>query len=250
MAARRPGADIVWDPLTGPSADGLEGAGAMLLLSGVVAPERGDLALNTELALAAAGACAALGIPRLLVASTAAVYGAGRGAPLSEDAPLDPASEYGAAKAAMEMALRGAPGPGAPEICCLRIGNVAGCDALLMAAHGATAEQPLRLDRFSGGRGPRRSYIGPLSLARVVEALATAPGRLPFLINVAAPRPVYMDELLEAAGIPWRHRDAPPGALQDITLDTARLSALCPLPDAASDPAGIVGEWRRTGGAE
>ena len=102
------------------------------------------------------------------LASSAAVYGRPEGdAPLSETTEPRRVSGYGRAKRAMEQAV--AEGQG---VTCLRIGNVAGADQLLLNAATATAQAPLILDRFADGTGPDRSYIGPETFLGVVGGLA------------------------------------------------------------------------------
>ncbi len=222
---------LAWNPLRQPVPD-CGPLDAVLCLSGVTAGP--DLARNTDLALAALGAARATGAGRVLLASSAAVYGAAPG-PHAEDGPCHPASDYGHAKLAMErVALDAADGL---AVTCLRIGNVAGADALL---GGLIDGQTPQIDRFADGRGPRRAYIGPATLAR---ALAHLVGRrdLPDRLNLAQPGLVAMADLLRAAGRDWHWRDAPPCAVPVVALDLGRLDALCPLPVA--DPATLVAEW-------
>ena len=255
-----------WAPLEdGPEAlaaglDGRGGAGsvrAMVMLAGVTPSSPGgggDLALNARLAEACVTAAAAAGIGRVLLASSAAVYGGGRDVPWREDeAAGTPPTAYGAAKRAMEAAATkaaakvateaAARGDG-PGICCLRIGNVAGADALLLNAGG---EGQHFIDRFASGGGPVRSYIGPVSLARVIETLARAP-ELPEVLNVAAPAPVAMADLARAAGGDWRWRPAPPDAVERFTLDCSALRRLLHFAPAESTAGEMVAQWRACGG--
>ena len=71
-------------------------------------------------------ACASAGVRRLVLTSSAAVYGAGAG----------PASAYGAAKRAAEQAVRGAFAGPARSHAVLRCFNVAGADPALRAGPG------------------------------------------------------------------------------------------------------------------
>ena len=216
------GGTLAWDILAEPAPDPGP-IGGIIVLAGVTRGDAAALAVNTPLAQAAADLGARLGVP-VLVASSQAVYGP-RAGPLREDAPLAPAGEYGRAKAAMEVAVTG------PHVTHLRIGNVAGCDALA----DAIARGPVTLDRFADGQGPARAMIGPRDLARVLLALLAAPAR-PRVLNVARPGLVAMADVLAAAGVPFGWRAAPPGALQALALDVTRLQAICPLPpgDAAA----------------
>lgn len=230
---------ICWDPLgAAPVCDRLDRADVILNLLGVTAGDATALALNTPLALAGLDAAAALGARRCLVASSAAVYGPATNA--AEERSLAPATAYGHAKAAMEAAVTQRDMPGTVL---LRIGNVAGADALLGRAR---AGHPAVLDRFADGGGPVRSYVGPVDLGRAVAALAVA-RTLPPVLNLAAPAPVAMADLLAAAGIHWHWRPAPTAAVHRVTLNTARLRDVAPLPARAADPAEIVAQWRAAG---
>lgn len=217
-----------WDmrmPYRGPA------PAVILNLAGVTAPP--DVEDNIALAEAALDAGRATGA-RVILVSSAAVYGRAGGL-LGEDRPLAPLSPYGRAKAEMEAR---AAGRGA---CILRLGNVAGADALL---GGLVPGHPPVLDRFADGRMPRRSYIGPATLARVLAALA-ARADLPEILNVAEPGAVGMADLLAAAGIAPDLRDAPATAIASVELDVSRLCALVPL--APADPRRMVAEWRALG---
>ena len=237
--AERPGAawarcDILGDPA------GLAAlcarADVILNLAGVTPASGRDMGGNTDLALAVQRAAG--GRPHLL-ASSAAVYGRAEGLCRESDAVM-PAAPYGVAKHAMERAVLAAGGP----VTCLRIGNVAGADAILgQAGQGAA----LVLDRFPDGRTPRRSYIGPATLTHVLVDLCRAAGQgrtLPEILNVAAPGTAEMGALLEAAGHPWTPRPAPEAAIAEVALDIAALSRFT-RPDPASGTAPVlVAEWR------
>jgi nucleoside-diphosphate-sugar epimerase len=123
-------------------------------------------------------------------------------------------------------------------VCALRIGNVAGADAIL------GGWQPgFTLDRFADGTTPRRSYIGPGDLAQALEALIAHPSPLPAALNLTAPGLVAMGDLLKAAGLEYQTRPAPPDALPIVQLETARLARLISLPPPAT-PADLVAQWR------
>ncbi|NVK44942.1 MAG: NAD-dependent epimerase/dehydratase family protein [Rhodobacteraceae bacterium] len=190
-------------------------------------------------------AAARAGIPRVLLASSSAVYGAGKGHPFRETDPLDPINAYGAAKVAMEeMALRRADEDGL-EICALRIGNVAGADMLLgNAMTRADAEVPLTLDVFPDGAGPRRSYIGPRKLLCVLKALSNLEGRLPTCLNVAGTQPVEMNALLGAAQVPWQDRPQTDPGHQNIALDCSALAEACPGVDLSASAEDIIADWQ------
>ena len=227
-----PGA-VIWSPLEEPVPDPGP-VDAVVDTSGVTRGDAAALGLNTALALAALRAGEALGARVVLLPSSAAVYGAG---PAREDAEPEPASDYGRAKLAME---RAASGRGATA---LRIGNVVGADALVGGNAGEAA-----LDRLPDGAAPRRSFVGPEGLARVIAGLvrlAARGARLPEALNVATPRALGLEAVAEAAGLDWHHRPAPPGVIAEVALDTARLEALLPGAAGPADPADMVAQWRR-----
>ena len=234
---------VICDPLGDRAglARAARGCDAILCLSGVTHAHlagdgAADLAQNTELALAAIRAGAAAGA-RVLLASSAAVYGSQSGS-LGENAPLRPASAYGAAKA--EMEARGAE-LGADlgvAVTSLRIGNIAGVDAIL-----GGWKPGFRLDRFTDGRSPRRSYIGAATLARVLGELPRMPD-LPGLLNIAEPGMVEMGALLDAAGLAWQAQEAPETAIPEVELDVASLQVLCPWLPERGEAARMVAEWR------
>lgn len=242
--------DLLAQPLPGAwcrwAAAGTGSGPVMLCLAGVVAGDDAALAQNSALALAALEAGQAIGARHVFLCSSAAVYGSASG-PQPETAVPRPCSAYGAAKLAMEHTALAwhARQAQAPGLTLLRIGNVAGADALLGGA--VLRPGPVALDRFANGHGPSRSYIGPGRLAAVLArlvAMADAGGaaRLPRVLNLAEPGPVAMQALLRAAALPWHWRAAPATALQAQALDLSRLARLMPLPVA--DPARMVAEWR------
>ena len=225
---RGPGEALDWDPLAGPAPllAYCESHGAP---DAVIQLGRGD---DRAIGLATVAAARKAGIPRVLLASSSAVYGFSRDADWDEGDPTEPPSPYGQSKLAMERACAG------PGVTMLRIGNVAGADALL-----TNPRRPLLLDRFPNGAGPLRNYIGPQTLARVLIALAKAHA-LPPILNLAAPRPVDMADLARAAGLPVERQPAPPHALARLTLATTRLEQIQTFEDTDSDPAAMVAQWQ------
>lgn len=229
------GTDVAWHRRgTGPLGETLAGRRVLLCLAGVTGGDAAALAGNTGAALHALTEARAAGVPRVLLMSSSAIYGRTPG-PLTEEMPPAPATAYGDAKLAMEAAVAEA-----PEAVILRLGNVAGADALL----GALGVQRPGLDIFPDGRGPRRNYLGPVTLAHLLAGLAARPGPLPRLLNLGGPGLVDMADLLRAAGRDWTPRPAPSAALAEVALDTALLRSLLPLPPDAASPARIVAEWR------
>ncbi|MFA7432949.1 MAG: NAD-dependent epimerase/dehydratase family protein [Gemmobacter sp.] len=234
-----------WDPDTTPMLP----AAAVLVLAGVTAGTGAELARNTDIALAACRAAEAAGARQVFLASSAAVYGP-TGNPVAETGPVNPVRPYGAAKLAMERAALGWARGRAIRVTALRIGNVAGADMLA----GAAARGDVALDTFPDApRGPVRSYIGPGGLARVIATLveqALNGGDLPDILNLAAPAPVAMADLLDAAGIRFTPRPAPPEAIARVVMDTAALARLVPPRPGDSLPATMVAEWRALSGRQ
>ncbi|SEK69870.1 Nucleoside-diphosphate-sugar epimerase [Roseovarius nanhaiticus] len=210
-------------------------------------PITGDaLEVNVSIAGAYLRAAHDCGIPRVLLASSSAVYGVGQGTPMREDHPCHPNSFYGAYKLMMEDVAAEYRAAGL-EVCCLRIGNVVGADALPLGAHSGSAMGRLAIDCFDNGHGPQRSYMGPASLASTLSQLSTYPGRLPFVLNVAAPEPIHMDTLAEAAGLRWTAMPAAGYTPQRIVLDCTRLAGLVAVPSDAGSAARLISEWRAYG---
>ncbi|NDW44259.1 NAD(P)-dependent oxidoreductase [Ruegeria sp. PrR005] len=233
---------VIYDPLRDMAAgeQAARGRAVILCLAGVThgqAARGADFDDNLRLAEAAIRAGAASGA-RVLLASSAAVYG-NRPGLLGEDLPPAPVHPYGQAKARMETqgaALAADLGVGLTS---LRIGNIAGLDAILGGWRAGFA-----LDVLPGGGTPRRSYIGLSGLAAALAAVAAAP-ELPAVLNIASPGTVAMGDLLDAAGLDWHPRPAPADVIAQVELDTTRLAALSPVGASPSDPAGMVADWQR-----
>jgi nucleoside-diphosphate-sugar epimerase len=239
--------DLVWDildPFPSHISDSVS-HDCMIVLAGVVPAPHADLDLNTSIGLASIQAAAQQGIPRVLLASSSAVYGNYSDAPLAEDAPLLPVNDYGHAKRAMEDACHAEANALGIALCCLRIGNVAGADALLRNGAALEEGETLTLDQFADGGTPVRSYIGPHSFGRVLLSLARSPARLPPHLNVAAPHPVSMHALAQAADMPVTLHPGQNSAHQHITLDCTALTALHRFDPVEEHPHEIIRQWRK-----
>lgn len=230
---REGAADLCFDLLADPAPADLRlpPARGVIVLAGVTSGSLAELARNTDLARAGIAFARRHGLGRVIVMSSAGVYGP-TSAARSESDCTAPATPYGAAKRDMEAAVAGS---GAT---CLRLANVAGCDALF----GAAATGTVRLDRFADGTGPARAYVGPVTLARVLAGLMAHAGDLPPVLNVASPGAVDMADVLTAAGVAFRWVPAPPTALHRLALDTDALARFVPLARLA--PAALVAEAR------
>ncbi len=230
------------DPLTEPEAlaDALAGAGAVICLSGVTpahAATSGDpMSLNVDLARAARRASPTGA--RIFLASSAAVYGAGGGVHDESDA-VTPVSDYGLAKLKMEQE-----GLADSRVCILRIGNVAGADAILGGWRAG-----MQIDQLPDGRTPRRSYIGPRSLAHALHALCLADSP-PDIVNIAAPGVVAMGDLLDAADLDWTPRPAGAGVIAEVALATARLERFYRFSAQECTVEGIVAQWKEGGAGQ
>lgn len=226
--ARRAGPGVLPWHIGQQDAPPLPPGSIVLHLAAELRGEPGHLARNAPITAEVCAAARQAAGRHVFVASSAAVYRPGPD-DLCESTPPDPVNPYGAAKLAAEQAaLREMSDPDAPGLTILRIGNVAGADALL----GRTG--PATLDPVAGQiGGPLRSYIGPGRLARVLEALITqaAAGQpLPQILNIAEPGVVAMADLLTAAGRVWQFGPPQPGTVPRVGLDTTRLQQLAPLP--------------------
>ena len=237
---------LVWDPREGsaPLRNYMQTHGQfdVILMFGGITPAFGRVMTgNADLAKTVLRACASVGIPRVLMASSSAVYGTTQDTPYTERDTLVPSSDYGRDKIEMEQVCASFRREGI-DICCLRIGNVAGADALLLNAFDPKKKLSMTLDKFENDRGPLRTYIGPASLARALETLALHPNSLPETLNIGLPEPVFMDDLLKAAKIPFNFIRAREIAKQYICLDCSVLSSLHEFDAAEKTATSIVNQ--------
>ncbi len=200
-----------------------------------------ELQENTQLAHDSRVIAQHCGAQRVIHLSSAAVYGPGCN--LTENAPLRPVNAYGRAKRNMEDQITQFRDEDSCAHICLRLANVVGADSLAPALQG---DKPLHLDRFKDGRSPRRSYIAPGDLAALLVALCALPvSALPDTLNVAAPTPVAMADLAQAAKINIDWRDAPPTALAEVSLSTNRLATLLPTQTFHVFAGDMISDWHR-----
>ena len=204
---------LTWDILQEP-APAVDCTGVIMMAGGVA-----DTDVYVPLATAACDLGAQLDVPVLIASSQAAEL---------------QGSVYGTAKRNMERAVADR-----ARTTCLRIGNVAGSDALFRAM----AAGPVQLDEVSKGQGPRRAMIGPVTLARVLLRLLETD--LSPILNVAQPDLIDMADLLRAAGVDWSWKEAPDGVLAALDLDVSALTRLVDVPRA--DATTLVAEARATG---
>lgn len=184
------------------------------------------------------------GVAHVILMSSAAVYGAAGPAPLPETTPTAPLTPYADSKVAMErLAHDRSRHSNATRISILRVGNVAGSDALVTHAHRHAREgMPMLLHRFADGAVPWRSYIGPLDFFHAVHTITQQPPDTLRMLNVAHPQAVPLDAMLLGyrnhllPTLKWVDAPAPKGIPPRVVLDTSTLEALQPFPHH-SDPA-------------
>ncbi|WP_175500612.1 NAD-dependent epimerase/dehydratase family protein [Litoreibacter janthinus] len=249
--SRTNGYHLTWSPLDDGSeplcqfVDRESGIDTVIALIGATPSTCGDVRDAAALSGAVLEAAAKAGVRRVLFASSSAVYSLGEG--LAETDPTDPVNPYGHGKLDMEAVI--AASDAHVDTCCLRIGNVAGADALLGRAHTVSPDKPLQIDRFPDGKGPRRSYIGPASLARCLERLVMFENALPDILNLAATSPIEMADLAQAAGLPWHWVPAPTERFgtQRITLNCSALAGIMGADSLAATADTMVAELRNLG---
>ena len=180
-------------------------------------------------------------VPRIVFASTSAVYGISERQPISEDSPCRPISLYGASKLACEGLLSAYCHLFAIEVRILRLANIVGKKT---RRRGGTAlgdfvarlrEDPTRLRILGDGR-QSKSY---LTTGECVAAMLFVADRAagPFqLYNLGGSDAVSVSRMAELVVEEMGFRDVSfeyaggaqgwPGDVPRFVLDTARLNAL------------------------
>lgn len=214
--------------------EALRAAEVIVNLAGVTPGPDADLSRNIALGVAPFHLAPDA---RILTASSGAVYGRSE-IPLSEFSNTAPLSPYGLSKLHMEQAISKVAMDRAHIL--LRIGNVAGADQLL----GGLSEDRPQLHCFDDGSTPVRSYIGPRGFGDAIAALLTVQSSPTNpALNLAAPYPVSMGALLDAADRPYTPVPAPSDLTRRVVLDTARLQRMCPELTLAHSAQALVEEW-------
>jgi nucleoside-diphosphate-sugar epimerase len=214
-------------------------ADAVICLAGATIGSARAMQLNVTLAVRVLDAAQAAGAGRVLLFSSAAVYGRASGL-LSEDTPAGPVHPYGVAKLQIEAMAAQHSHPNTA----IRLGNVAGADAIL-----GGWKPGFSLDTLPDGTTPMRSYIGPMRLAQVLNDLCNAL-HLRTNINVAAPGVVEMGALLDAAGLAWSRRPATDQTIAHVQMDTTHLIEVTNFAAADRTAQGIVTGWQTTKAAQ
>jgi len=220
----------------------MKGRKVVFALAGVTPATGAPFDLNSTLAERTLLAAEQAGVPHVFFVSSAAVYGVSN-VVHGEEETLTPVSDYGISKQRMEEGILQADSRVRAVI--LRIGNIVGADQLIGRTGGDSAGD-IALDQFPDGGFPERSYMGPLTLATVLSQLfesALAGADLPDIVNISAPEPVSMADLLRVAGYAFQARPAPAGAIRRVILDTARIQALVQMHEDAAEPAHMMAEW-------
>ena len=177
-----------------------------------------------------------LRVGRVMLTSSAAVYGAEEGL-YSEVDPLLGSSPYARSKIALERAVADRPGT-----VCLRLGNVAGADSLLRAR-----KDTWDLVAWPSGATPRRAYVSPNRFAELLLALVHA-DQLPSVLNISGTAVgIEMGDILDAMGLAWAAQTPDAGAVKRHLLDMARLRSIpgCDLPDESVEAvaASVSAHW-------
>ncbi len=215
----------------------------------------------------------AAGVERLILSSTAAVYGEPEATPIPESHPLRPASPYGRSKLAYEQMLADVAAAGGPRFMALRYFNAAGADAggqigeahnpethLIARAALATlgAVPPLSIfgnDWPTPDGTPIRDYIhvGDLAAAHVAAMRALEAGITTTACNLGTGAGHSVAEVLAcfaAAGAPVPHSYAPrrPGDPARLIADPSLARRGLGWTPVRSDLPSIVGSalaWHR-----
>lgn len=211
----------------------LDTADAVFCFAGATSGSNARMGINISVACKALDAANGA---QVFLFSSAAVYGALSG-PLTEEGPTSAQSPYARSKLEMEETAAAHPNPSTV----LRLGNVAGADAIL-----GNWKPGFELDELADGTTPTRSYIAPSKLAQVLHTLSRQT-HLPPILNISAPGTVQMGDLLNAAGFAWTPKPATPQTIAKVHLDTTKLEQKVQFAPQDSTAQGIVADWRQEG---
>ncbi|MCQ0010395.1 GDP-mannose 4,6-dehydratase [Actinomadura madurae] len=203
---------------------------------------------------------------RVVLGSTAAVYGTPERQPIPESEPAAPASPYGASKLAAEQAVRFHARTGAIGAVVLRTFNVAGSvdgrvdpdeTRLIPKALAVAAGRAPHLDVNGDGLAVREYlHVDDLAAAYVRAVEAVAPGE-DRVYNVGSGAGAAVREVVAAVEevtgrpVPTRSRPARPEAPVLVCDATAIRTGLGWRPDRSALPEIIAGAWNalvRAGG--
>ena len=201
--------------------------------------------------------------PRVIFASSSAVYGDAGAAPLAEGAAIDPLTHYGASKAAAEIVVKRFASADGINVVIVRMFNLIGPGQreLLAASEfarqialrecGAEKATPLRVGRLDGVR----DFVDVRNVASALLALAQR-GRSSATYNVCSGRGVSIRRCLEVlmslSRIPLRYEEIEnAGAGPEVSIqigDRGRIKReLGWLPNISLEQslADLLEDWRR-----
>jgi UDP-glucose 4-epimerase len=146
-----------------------------------------------------------VGVRRVVLVSSGAIYGEQAVQPLREDAPANPRSPYAVSKLAAEYYVRTIGGLWGIETLCLRVFNAYGPGQHLPPVHAPVIPNLLRQAHLNGtvvlhGDGNQtRDYVYVDDVVNAMAAAANAPGINQMIINVGSGRDTSVRELLRLA---------------------------------------------------
>lgn len=215
-------ADIYWDPLK-PNCDIVHkfqnNITFDVLLNLAGSTQQSTAQLNTEIAVNSCILAERLNIPKVFLASSAAVYGKNQKI-FSENDCCSPINGYGAAKLEMENICLSRSFNS--NILCLRMANFVGADALSV---NILSQKPIVLDVNSIKLSGLRSYLAPLSFLKILRTLSTNNTLQNCPINIANPMPFRMQEVLDMLRADYNCRHCLSG-ISDIELDINLLKSI------------------------
>lgn len=192
-----------------------------------------DARINIEGSLRLLEACREAGLPKVVYASSAAVYGEPQAVPLPEEHPLAPLSPYGLSKLTVERYLAIYHVLYGLHYAVLRYANVYGPRQDSSGEGGVVAIFADRVVRgkplviFGDGSQTRDFvYVGDVAAANLRAANPELPGEL--VVNVGTGREISVNELArtlaEQAGsdLPFVYEAPRPGEIQRSSLANGR----------------------------
>ena len=213
-------------------------------LSGITSGSIDNLNLNVALGEATLQMAIEFNIPRVIIASSSAVYGVNDGTPFLENNMPKPINYYGLSKLQMEKRCKDYHAKGL-DICIIRVGNVVGADAFTRNLFKSTKKNPVIIQQLNDGSDIMRSYIGIETLAQVLYSLSTATDLLPFILNVAAPIPNSMKALAIESKLPWKLNKSLAEKTYNVILDCSLLSKLYCFSLEDSNPTIMIHQLKR-----
>jgi len=146
---------------------------------------------------------------RLVAASSAAVYGAGHGAPIAEGAPLAPFSPYATHKRAMELAIEDAARDFGLRVCSVRLFSVygPGLGKQLLFDLGRRLAAGERTVTLGGSGAEARDFLYGEDAARLLLDAAAWAGVGVALVNGGTGRAVTVAEIAECMAAVWNPND-------------------------------------------